>query len=537
VSSPTTHTRPSGTRDTGTPRRRTPPKSSAGKPKRLVALAALAAMVVAGLIAGNGLVSCANRPATPKAVSRPVTVAEATRLAGVRLADYTDGHSGVRITIGTGLGAVHLTGWVDWKQPLIYLNSLGVRPGISDGLVQAIPGVIAVRVGRYAPASGSDPYPAPPVPAPPTGWQIRPYALGSPIDTMVTLLFALRSASTDSAAQIAAIGTKFVGTDEIGGDPVDVMDGAAVPPPAPATPKAVNGPQAASASPSATGLPFAAQGGQVRYWVDARSRLLRAEALVNPTTPLEIDFNRADKTVPTGIELLGGAPTTPTRLTTAQARLLASMRLHDYDAKGGTITLAAPVSADQLLSGTGWLDWRADAAYLTVRNNKSSGADALVRADAAGLTFHGSIDGTGTAGTSRGPLADPSLPPPTSGWHRFTWQSRVDQGGAPDFDLILNEMLAMSSPKADDPAALKKSAARLRSDTVDGTPVTVFEIRQPSEVNVPRGYGRLRYWVDAHGLLRRLELRTRTGAYAYLTFTPGPTPTLPNPVPAAHSHP
>ena len=48
----------------------------------------------------------------------------------------------------------------------------------------------------------------------------------------------------------------------------------------------------------------------------------------------------------------------------------------------------------------------------------------------------------------------PPLPAPTTGWKRVTWASRDDAYGEPDFDLLLNEMLALWSPAQDDPAAL-----------------------------------------------------------------------------------
>ncbi len=491
-----------------------------------MALTALAALVIGALVAGNGLVSCAKQPQAAAFRSRPVTAAEATRLAAVRVTNYTSGHAGISVTIGAGKTAVRMTGWVDWRQPLIYLNSVGATAGPDDGILQAIPGVVAARPGLYRPPATNGkqygPYPTPPVPAPPTGWQVRPIETGSAIDTMITLLFAMRAAHSDSATGIAAIGTKLVGTDEINGVHVDVMDGAAVPP--------LTG--AATPTPSASALPFAAEGGQVRYWVDDKSRVLRVEALVNPTTTLQIDFNRADPTDPSPIELLGGPVVKPTPPTAAQLKLLAKMRIADRTSGGGTVTLAVPVGPDELYGATGWLDWHVPALYATLRNYRSTAADTAIRADADGLTAHGTIGGTAGTNTA-GTLSPPSLHPAATGWTREPWTSFADQGGEQDLELILNEVLALSSSTKDDPAQLKPISSALRTDSVDGVPVTVFEIRQPSEAKITPGYGRLRFWIDAHGLLRRLELRTRSGAYGYITITPGHVPTLPDPVPAA----
>jgi hypothetical protein len=191
-----------------------------------------------------------------------------------------------------------------------------------------------------------------------------------------------------------------------------------------------------------------------------------------------------------------------------------------------------PVSQYALYSAAGWVDWSTPALYVTLRNNKSAVPDATVRADAAGLTVLGSLQvGTTTGTPSSAPLPDPPLHPSAAGWKRSIWASLTDAYGEQDLELLLNELIALSSPTLDKPAALAKYASRLRSDNVDGTPVTVFEIRQPSEAKVAPGQGRLRFWVDGQGLLRRLELRTRTGAYGYVTVTPGRVPTLPNPVP------
>ena len=208
------------------------------------------------------------------------------------------------MTIGTGASAVHLTGWVDWRTQLIYLNSLGAKPGPSDGMLQAIPGIIAVRPGRYTPpaTTGSktvyDPYPG--AAGARAADRLADPRLRAGVADRHDGDAAVRAAVDDGRQRVArspAIGTRFVGTDEIGGDKVDVLDGAAVPPPAPKA-STTGGPTAATPAPSHSGLPFAAYGGQVRYWVDAHSRLLRAEALVNPSTGLRIDFDRTDGTEP-----------------------------------------------------------------------------------------------------------------------------------------------------------------------------------------------------------------------------------------------
>jgi hypothetical protein len=299
-----------------------------------------------------------------------------------------------------------------------------------------------------------------------------------------------------------------------------------------------------TASPSA--IPFAAHGGQVRYWVDAQSRLLRAEALVDPNTTLRIDFDRADPVAPQAIELLGGAAIKPIKPTAAQITALSLMRVHDYVAGGGAITVAMPLAGDALLTAVGWLDWRNSVVYVTVHNNKGTRPDATLRADAAGITQRGTFTEGPTDNSTNSPtasptnneaantgIAEPPLHPSRTGWQRTSWVDREDAYGETDLDAILNELLALAAPVIDSPVALKPIASRLRTDTLGRTPVIVYEIRKPSESDVAPGKGRLRYWLDKAGYLRRLELLTRNGAYGYVTINPGSIPALPDPVPAS----
>jgi hypothetical protein len=101
----------------------------------------------------------------------------------------------------------------------------------------------------------------------------------------------------------------------------------------------------------------------------------------------------------------------------------------------------------------------------------------------------------------------------------------MDTHGGLDLDLLIAEVLAVGAA-GPDPERLRDQAARLRGDRIGDRQVTVFEIRKPAEENVPAGEGRLRYWVDRSGVLRRLELRTRTGAFAQLDLAPTHPPFL-----------
>jgi hypothetical protein len=203
------------------------------------------------------------------------------------------------------------------------------------------------------------------------------------------------------------------------------------------------------------------------------------------------------------------------------------MRARDYAAGGGTVTVAVPAGPKELISAKGWLDWRRGVLYLTVRNNAVPGPDDTWRIDDAGVTYRVP---TGQP-PALVPIAPPALPPPAAAaWHATSWADRTGPGGASDLDTLLRALLDQAAPVPDGRARLARTAARLRSDTVDGVPVTVYEIREPGHAGDPPGQAGMRYWIDGNGLLRRLELRTRTGAWGYATIRPGPVPSLPDPL-------
>lgn len=134
--------------------------------------------LLGGIAAGlsQGLAACVrlDRDDQP----RPLSTAEAQRLAAMRQQNYRDARTGLRATIGTPGKGIHLSGWVDWTRPLAYLAVAGTQPAGAvatssaeagrstapspvgspgdggslpapatrlDGLIQAIPGLIASR--------------------------------------------------------------------------------------------------------------------------------------------------------------------------------------------------------------------------------------------------------------------------------------------------------------------------------------------------------------------------------------------------------
>lgn len=492
----------------------------------------------------TGLVSCvpAKEPADRP---RPLNAVEAGRLATMRLHNYQDGRVGVRGGFGNAGQQIQVAGWIDWQRPLIYLSVTGPRQdGPDDGLVQAMPGVVAFRPGRAAAGAGGQP----PVTPPADGWRVRRFAQtgpdGAPLDTMLLLLFTIAVNQTDTADLLVRSEARWLGTDTVDGVPVDVLLGPAVPPrsgtptPEPPSPTPTTRSAGPSAGPSAVppagpfGWPpaspapspgsLAAHGGSVRYWLDSDARLHRLEAVVGADSLLRLDFARADRRELDAVAELGGRTITPRRPTATEADTLARLRQRNRGAGGGALAITLPGPDDSLLTAAGWLDWRNAIAYLALRDTRTSDTQTLVWADRTAVAERADSPPTGDG--------RPPVPLPRDGWKRTSWEKRFDALGASDLDLLLNETIGLSGSRRDDPAYLRTAAMWLRTDVIGGTQVAVYEIPRPAEQALPPGNARLRYWIDSSGVLRRIEVRGRTGGYGRLDITLGGPPPYVGPV-------
>jgi hypothetical protein len=505
------------------PRRVQPRVKASFERRRIIALAALVC-VAAGSAAGltTGLVSCT--PADKPVEARPLSATEAQRLAGMRARNFKDGRVGVRATLGKPGAEIKLAGWIDWRRPLTYLAATAPAPGPDDGLLQAVPGIIATRPGR---ADGG----LPPATPPAKDWRVRPTtataAHPAPIDSFVALLFAIASDKPDHADLLARSDSRWLGTDRIADKTVDVLLGPAVPPqprstvtPAPSLSASASPKAAGPASPTPAPNSLAAMGGAVRYWLDGDGRLHRFEALLSKDLPVKVDLTREERPELVAIDALGGRAAKPRQVTAGEAEALALMRLRNRAAGGGRITLTVPVLPAGMLLANGWLDWRETVAYLGAYDMDKKDERVLMRATRTGVTVRND-------GFTAGKL--PPLPPPPGEWQTIPWAARGDALGGLDLDLLLNEALAVSGTGEDDAAAVRGAALWLRKDTLAGGPVNVYEIAKGADVGGARGAARIRYWMDRTGVLRRLELRTRTGAFAQLDITPGEVPTLSRP--------
>lgn len=548
----------------------------------VVALGVIAVASAAGLAAG--LLTWAPPAAEP---ARPLTPTEAERLAAVRVTNHRDVRSGLRITIGTAAARTDVVGWVDWSRPLAYVDVGGPGAGPGRGLVQATPGLLMARPDPTAVPAPASPPLVPPV----DGWRVADGSAARPLRPTLDLLFALAAPRTEPAGAIPAGTARWLARAEAGRQPVDVLqaplpddadrrgpqDAPEAGRPAPSTPgtashpsgpPATTGPsntapargtagQAGAVSPPnttsppgttgrgaprstptgaagsagsptasprgsgsagwpgpAVSLPAAAArpagtallDGAARWWIDRDARLHRLEGQLPGGVPVTVELQRANRPVLWPVAALGGRAGLPRALTGPEeerfARTAARMRAEG----GATATLTAPVAPGVTLRGTGWISWTERAAYLSVGARAAPAGRTLRRYDATGVW---SASDAGNA------LVAPPLPPPRTG---HTW-GRAGPG-ADDVDVLLAAALRVGSA-----TGAPRPATRIRGDRIADRTVDVIE--------VDARHGRLRYWIDRAGLLRRLELRTRLGTYAQLDLGPGLVPALPSPVPSA----
>lgn len=349
----------------------------------------MALAVLGCLAAGSGtgltttLVSCS--PRRPTEVPRPLSAAEAQRLAEMRLANHRDGRAGLTAVVGAADAQMRVTGWVDWHRRVIYASVDGPVAGRDRGLVQAAPRTLAVRPagparsvtvtsdptrsglttpdpnrsatpsaadrGSPATATATTRYgaaDAPPPTPPGDGWRVRPLiasgARPAALDSLLALVFAAATDRPDPVDPLRRGASRWLGRERLDGTTVDVLLGPAMA--AASTPS-----RTPSTTPRGTPTSTAAGTGEaaVRYWLDADARLHRLAATLPGHLPVLVDFDRTTRPEPAVIAALGGAPVRPRPVTPAEARLLARLRpagqAVDGSGDGTSVTLTLPTLA------------------------------------------------------------------------------------------------------------------------------------------------------------------------------------------------
>ena len=376
--------------------------------RRAVALAVLACLSLGSAVGlAGGLVSCT--PADEPAEARPLSAAEAQRLASMRLVNYRDKRAGIEARYGKGDATVRMTGWVDWTRSLVYLNVGGPGAGAERGLLQAVPGILATRPATPRRRSGGDPavdtaVDAPPVTPPADGWRIRAFNVAgpkpAPLESFLALLFTVATDRTDAADVLEHSESRWLGTDKLAGTEVDVLLGPAVPPrevvpagtaaprvdaPSP-TPTALAKQSAApTGSPTPAPSALAQMGGGVRYWIDASSRMHRFEALLRQR---RAGRGRPQPDRQPGVRRRGRVRRPAGRGARGHRRgsgRAGPRRAAQPQPGRRHLDLTVPTMPAANLRGAGWIDWKKGTAYVSVRDLDNPADVALMRADREGV--------------------------------------------------------------------------------------------------------------------------------------------------------
>ncbi|MFC0629185.1 hypothetical protein [Kribbella deserti] len=211
------------------------------------------AAILACLLVCLGLAGC-GRAAEPEPApaSRPVSVAEAERLAVVRFNNYDRRWAAFRMTV-PGDPRFELDGRVDWGGHLGYARISS--PTAGTGLIKWSLGSLAIRTGAVAGLPGR---------APADGWRVRPLqASRSSLDVALALVLNLAADRPENPLLLRQNGARWVGTTTTGGQSLDIFTGPA-------------------------------EGGReskLKYYVDATGRLHRFDAaLVGSIEPVTVQL-------------------------------------------------------------------------------------------------------------------------------------------------------------------------------------------------------------------------------------------------------
>ncbi len=203
-------------------------------------------------------------------------------------------------------------------------------------------------------------------------------------------------------------------------------------------------------------------------------------------------------------------------VTTEEAQLLAIARFTNFDIGSRPFMTTLRQSGAELTI-RGWVDYGSEIGYAAVTGDF----------DPQVLLWTASTVGIATQAPD--PNGNPRLPiPPTSDQ---AWQSHPIDASTSTLDTVLVVIGNLGKDRPDNPLLTQQSGALwLRTDSVDGTAVTVFAA-PPSDAPVTGGVApstkdaSLKLWVDGKGLIRRAELRLDDG-WITVDFPDSPAPRL-----------
>lgn len=288
----------------------------------VVVAAASATVLVTGLLGGA--------PQRPGA-ERPLSPAEADRVAALRVTNLRDVRAGVRGTVGAGRDRTDLLGWVDWARPLVYLDVGGPGAGADRGLVQATASALLVRPDATAP-----PTPArPPLVPPEDRWRLREPPAARRLTAVRDLLLGLGANRVDPAAPDG----RWLRRESVAGVPVDVLR---------------------ARLPTPTGDP------PPTLWLDRDARLHRLAGRLPDGRAVTIDLVRADRPTPHPVGVLGGRPGQPRAPTDDEADRVARLPARLRATGAAAVSVTAPLGPSATLGGTGTLNWTTSSAVLAL---------------------------------------------------------------------------------------------------------------------------------------------------------------------------
>ena len=188
-------------------------------------------------------------------------------------------------------------------------------------------------------------------------------------------------------------------------------------------------------------------------------------------------------------------------VTTEEAQLLAVVRFNNFNAGDRSFSTSLRDAATDLAL-EGWVDYETSVGYAVLTADLTQ--ESLLLWDASSLAAR-PITTDEVAQLLTAPVATPTS---LDGFG----VGPLNTDGA--LHPLLAILIALGNDRPDNPLLLQQGGALwLRTDSVDGVPVTVFAGPTDSSsnadpnTNVDPDASNARYWVDDQGLLRRFEVR------------------------------
>ena len=185
----------------------------------------------------------------------------------------------------------------------------------------------------------------------------------------------------------------------------------------------------------------------------------------------------------------------PRPVTASEAQLLATTLFRNYDAGSRAVEATIPVNA-QTVHLRGWVDYRTHTGYALATG-----------ADFAPQLLRWNLRQIGLAPVDTQATGTPPLPMP-----RVRWQTRSMDTSTSVLDMVLVVVAGLAKDRPENPLLLTQGGAMwLGDDELDGEEVTGYAAppsNRRAEDPVESDDSGLRLWVDSHGVVLRVQVRT-----------------------------